>query len=88
MVAFTTSFIPSTVRITSTSVCRSRLYSKPARVVHAVISQEPRKDVVERGDDEVAPPFTWVENWYPVMPECDAPVDEPFAFTLCHTHQY
>lgn len=81
MVAFiTTTFIPRTVP-TSRRLCRSRQYGTPTRVPQAVISPEPSTDIAERDGDEDSR-FNWVENWYAVMPECDAPIDEPHAFTL------
>lgn len=26
--------------------------------------------------------FSWTEQWYPIIPECNAPLDKPFPFAL------
>lgn len=62
-------FIPRIILQKRAIRCHSKPYSVPARKVQAVISNEPETNVGSN-----------VES--PIIPEYDAPTNEPYAFTL------
>ena len=69
--------VKSTHRRKHGSIARNR------RVTRATISELPGVERILSDQTEVdKSSFSWTEQWYVVCLECNAPVDEPFAFQL------
>lgn len=83
MIAFalTSSFVAGHTSVRKSVTRCTRRHWAPKRVVRAVISEEKSTDTSTSGLAALEL-FNWVESWYPILAEEDAPIDEPYPFTL------